>query len=89
MTTHNIQHNEEEQRFSLATDGGEAVLQYRLLMNDNQQATGVNFTHTHVPAEMRGKGLAELLVRHGLKWAKQQGYEITASCWYVARFLAK
>ncbi|MGL5391371.1 MAG: N-acetyltransferase, partial [Shewanella sp.] len=33
------------------------------------------------------KGLAERLVRQGLKWAKEQEMQITASCWYVQKFL--
>ena len=41
----------------------------------------------YVPAEFRGRGLAERLVRHGLQWAKAQGYDIQASCWYVRKFI--
>jgi len=40
-----------------------------------------------VPFRLRGKGLAEQLVEVGLAWAKEQGYDIKADCWYVAKFL--
>lgn len=76
-----IQHLPQQQRFVLQLDGAEAVLDYQLIGND------IDFTHTFVPAEFRGKGLAEKLVRHGLSWANTQQYQITASCWYVQKFL--
>ncbi|MCP3129232.1 GNAT family N-acetyltransferase [Shewanella sp. KJ2020] len=76
-----IEHQQDKQRFIIPIDGYEAVLEYRL---DGQQ---IDFNRTFVPDELRGKGLAERLVRHGLKWAKAQDFEIAASCWYVQKFL--
>ena len=81
MTSPLIQHQTEQQRFVLQLDGAEAVLDYTV--NGNS----INFHHTFVPPAFRGKGLAEKLVRHGLAWAKQQHYQISASCWYVQKFL--
>ncbi len=48
---------------------------------------GINFTYTFVPESLRGHGIAEKLVRTGIAWARGQGFEIEASCWYVRRFL--
>lgn len=76
-----IQHQPELHRFVLSMDDAEAVLEYEL---SGQQ---INFIHTYVPAEFRGKGLAEKLVRNALSWAKSQHYQIHASCSYVQRFL--
>ena len=76
-----VEHQHDKQRFVIPVDGHEAVLEYRL---DGQH---IDFSRTFVPDELRGKGLAERLVRHGLKWAKAQDYEIEASCWYVQKFL--
>ena len=81
MTTPLIQHQSGQQRFILQLDGTEAVLDYQV--NDNR----INFHHTFVPPAFRGKGLAEMLVRHGLAWASEQQYQISASCWYVQKFL--
>lgn len=81
MITPNIQHQTEQQRFVLQLDGAEAVLNYAL--SDNR----IDFHHTFVPPAFRGKGLAEKLVRHGLAWAKAQQYQLSASCWYVQKFL--
>jgi len=77
-----IQHDIERQRFVLQTDGGEATLEYRLLPGN-----GIDFSHTFVPPALRGRGIAEKLVRTGLSWARSQEYEIRASCWYVQRFI--
>lgn len=81
MTKETVDHHKDKQCFTLTREGKDAVLEYRLADG------GVNFTHTYVPPELRGQGLAESLVRHGLKWAREEGYDISASCWYVAKFL--
>lgn len=76
-----IEHQKDAQRFVLTQQGASALLEYHL--HDNT----INFHHTYVPVEFRGKGLAEKLVRHALAWANTQGYQISASCTYVQRFL--
>ena len=76
-----VQHVPQQQRLTLQLDGAEAILDYQLT------GSSIDFTHTFVPPEFRGKGLAEKLVRHGLAWAQSQQYQITASCWYVQKFL--
>ncbi|MCH2040383.1 MAG: N-acetyltransferase [Saccharospirillaceae bacterium] len=76
-----IQHQSDAKRFVLIKDGNECVLDYTL--NGDQ----IDFTHTYVPFRLRGQGLAEILVEQGITWAKEQGYELQASCWYVSKFL--
>ncbi|MBT1446184.1 N-acetyltransferase [Shewanella sp. JM162201] len=76
-----IIHQQDQQVFLLSRDGAEARLEYRRHGDD------VDFSRTFVPPELRGQGLAEHLVRHGLSWAKQQGLAVSASCWYVQKFL--
>lgn len=80
-----IQHLSNQQRFIIPNDGGDAVMSYRLFTREGHAA--IDFNSTYVPPEFRGKGLAEKLVRTGLTWAKEQGYELHASCWYVAKFI--
>lgn len=74
-------HQQEEGRFVVQQAGQEATLAYSLA--DNK----INFYSTFVPPEFRGQGIAEKLVRTGIAWAKEQGYEMSASCWYAAKFL--
>lgn len=80
-----VHHQPEQQRFVLECDSSEAVLSYRLFSQGG--AAAIDFTSTYVPPEFRGKGYAEKLVRAGLKWAQAQGFELHASCWYVAKFI--
>ena len=80
--TISVIHEPDKHRFVAERDGQESVLEYRLLPD-----RGIEFTHTFVPVAFRGHGIAEKLVRTGLDWARQQGFEITSSCWYVSRFL--
>ena len=74
-------HEPDQHRFSAAMEGEQAVLEYTLV-----DGNGIDFTRTFVPPSFRGKGVAEKLVCTGLAWAREQGYTITASCWYVQKF---
>jgi uncharacterized protein len=78
----NVIHQLQNQKFVVQQDGQEAVLAYRLV-----DANQIDFYSTFVPPEFRGQGIAEKLVRTGIAWAKEQGYQIHASCWYAAKFL--
>lgn len=80
-----VQHLPGQQRFVISNEGGDAVMSYRLFTHEGNAA--VDFNSTFVPPALRGKGLAEKLVRTGLAWAREQGYELHASCWYVAKFI--
>jgi predicted GNAT family acetyltransferase len=80
-----VQHLPDEHRFVILHEGHEARLVYRVFQNGEQPA--IDFNSTFVPAEFRGKGFAEKLVRTGIKWAQEQGYELHASCGYAAKFI--
>lgn len=84
----NIQHLPQEHRFVSECGGSQALLQYTLMSSQNDlKLTAIDFSSTFVPPACRGKGIAEQLVRTGIKWAKEQGYELHASCWYAAKFI--
>lgn len=76
-----VVHVQQNRRFIVRKDGKDAMLAYEL------QGNKINFYSTFVPVEFRGQGIAEKLVRTGIAWAKEQGYELHASCWYVKKFL--
>lgn len=48
-----------------------------------------NLTHTWVPAEAQGKGLANDLVRTAVQTAKLEKVPIIATCSYVRRWFEK
>lgn len=80
-----IEHQPDNKRFVLRKGDKECTLEYRLVATSD--VLNIDFTSTYVPFALRGQGLAEQLVEVGLAWAKEQGYEIEASCWYVKKFL--
>jgi uncharacterized protein len=77
-------HQPGQQRFVITEDGHESVLEYRRVGTRT-----VDFVRTWVPEELRGRGIAERLVRTGIAWARAQGLEMQASCWYARRFLER
>lgn len=77
--TETILHDQQNQRFTLVFDGQEANLQYRMV-NDNT----VDFYRTYVPEAFRGQGVAQRLVQAGFDWVEQAGFDMQASCSYVA-----
>jgi predicted GNAT family acetyltransferase len=78
-----VRHDAAARRFWVEIDGRTAVLDY-------EGAPGVlAFTHTFVPAELRGRGLAERLVRAGLAHARETRNQVRPDCSYVAAFMAK
>lgn len=87
MSEFMVQHQPEQQNFVLAWQGQQARLDYLFRPAQGDLPAVVNFTHTYVPPQFRGQGLAEQLVKAGLSWARQQDYQIVASCSYVAKFL--
>ena len=78
-----VLHETAAQRFVVQVEAFTAVAEYEL-------ADGrVIFTHTFVPPELRGRGLAERLVRAGLEWARAEGRRVVPQCSYVATFIQR
>lgn len=83
-TSSDVIHNESAQRYEIVIDGFQAVVEYRLEDRGRQV-----FTHTFVPPELRGKGLAEKLVRRALEDARAAGRRVVPACSYVEVFLQR
>lgn len=77
-----VEHQPARHRFVVRTDALESVLEYQRVGD-----SGVNFTRTFVPEALRGRGIAERLVRTALRWARTEQLQMHADCWYVRRFL--
>lgn len=78
-----VRHNAAEQRFEIDVDGILSVVDYEL-------ADGrITMTHTYVPPELRGRGLAEKLVRAALLHARAEGLTVVPACSYVAAFIER
>jgi len=80
---HVIQHNREKHRFEVTLNGCVAVLEYE--ENGNQIA----FTHTGVPNEFRGQGIASALAKVAMEYASERQLTIIPLCPYVAAYIAR
>ena len=78
-----VRHNTAAHRYEIDIDGHQAVAEYEL------DAGRQVFTHTYVPTELRGKGLAEKLVRRALEDARSEGRKVVPACSYVAVFIER
>lgn len=87
MSSPTIEHQPERQQFSCELDGHRAVLSYQLLPGQDGQRDMVNFTHTYTPPSFRGRGISTALVQAGLTWAREQQFDVRATCWFVQKFL--
>lgn len=47
------------------------------------------FTHTEVPKEMEGNGIAGKLAREGLEFAREQNLKVMPLCPYVAGYIRR
>ena len=73
--------NPAENRFEATVDGRLAVAEY---VRNGQT---IIFTHTEVPPELRGRGIAGALARAALDNARAQGLVVVARCKVIAHFV--
>ena len=79
----NVRHDVAARRFEIVVEGHRSVLDYVV------EGERVVFTHTFVPPELRGRGLAEKLVRPALAWARTEKRSVVPACSYVAAFIER
>ena len=79
-----VRHNVSARRYETEVNGLLAVAEY-----DWGEGGVQVFTHTLVPEALRGRGLAEALVRTALDDAGSAGREVVPACSYVARFIER
>ena len=79
----NVLHNAVASRYEAVVDGHLSVAEYEL---DGER---IVFTHTVVPPELRGRGIAEKLVRAALADARAAGRKVVPQCSYVAKFIER
>ena len=79
-----IDHNLQDQAFYAQVEGQEAELTYSL-----PQEGIIDFMHTYVPEELRGKGVGEQLVEVGFAYARENGLKIVPTCRFVAAFVKR
>lgn len=73
-----IEHDSDAHRFSTSVDGHDATLDYDLA--DGRMV----ITHTRVPDEISGRGIAGDLVRAAFEHARATGLRVRPICSYAA-----
>ncbi len=83
MSATTVRHNAAESRYELDTEHGLAIAVYR------QQDDRAIFTHTEVPPQDEGKGIASRLVREALDDVRRRGLRIVPACSFVVAFVRR
>ena len=78
-----VRHNATASRYELEVASCLAVAEYVV------EGGRMVFTHTLVPPELRGRGIAETLVRAALEDARVKGRRVVPQCSYVAMFIRR
>jgi hypothetical protein len=79
-----IRHDPQSRKYYAIVDGQEAVLQY-----SEAGPQTLNYWRTFVPVPLRGKGIADEIVRHALEDALEKGLKIVPSCWFVDVYIQR
>ncbi len=74
----NIFHDQKDHKFTVTVEGSECYLNYNL-----PRSNVIDFYFTYVPGELRGRGIASLLVEEGLEYAEKNKLKVIPSCSYV------
>lgn len=78
-----IENNPAAQRFEARVDQHLAQLAYE------QSGERITYTHTEVPEQLRGQGIAAKLARTALEHARTQGLTVVARCPFVKGYIEK
>lgn len=74
-----ILHDARRQRFVVDLDGDEGYLSYR-----EREDGLLDYTHTYVPPEHRGRCVGEEIVLHALEHARDEGVRVIPNCPFVS-----
>lgn len=78
-----VKNNTKESRFETTVDEAVAVAQYEL------EPGIITFTHTEVPRELSGRGIANELARAGLDHARSEKLKVVAACSFIAKYIER
>jgi predicted GNAT family acetyltransferase len=79
----NVVHNAAQRRFEAVVDGVSCVLEYGL--HDGV----MTITHTGVPAQVGGRGIAGALVSAAFDTARREGWRVVPACSYAAAWIQR
>ncbi len=82
-TDYAIRHDAARQRFLTEVDGIEGYVEYEA------RDGGMAITHTIVPSQIGGRGIAGALVKAALEHALGQGWKVDPQCSYADGWIRK
>ena len=78
-----VENNEAAQRFEAKVDTYLALMHYR------RAGEAIVFTHTEVPEELEGQGIAGRLARTALEYARARQLTVVPFCPFVASYIRR
>lgn len=78
-----IIHKEDIRRFETEEDGFTGYVQYEL----NEGI--IDLTHTIVPKEIEGRGVAASIVAYALEYAREKGLKVKPTCVYIKTYIER
>lgn len=88
-----ITNRTDKNEFELKLGGGDrAYLQYEYVkahVRTSSDEMVLDLTHTSVPRDYQGQGLAGLLVKHAFEFAKTQRIQVRPTCTYIGDYVKK
>lgn len=80
-----LKNDNNAQQFTATVGDQTAILKYAIYANGKT----LDYLHTFVPEELRGKGIGAKLVQYSLNYAKDHQLKVIPSCAFVKSFIAK
>ena len=81
--TYTLVHNKKLAHYEYHIEGAIAYITY------DEKHGKLHLTHTVVPDELSGKGLAKMLLEDVLKQIKKDNKKAVAQCSYIVKYLEK
>lgn len=78
-----IEHKPQQHRFDTVVDGVTAHLEYR------RAGEVMIITHTDVPSEIGGRGIAGALVKAAMDYARGEGLKVDPQCSYSEAWMRR
>jgi len=82
-----IQHDRSAHRFETDVEGVRCELDYTLSPGAGHDI--MTITHTGVPAEVGGRGIAAALVEAAVNTARAEGWKVVPACSYAAVWMRR
>ena len=79
-----VHHDPQARKYFARIDGQESLLQYREAGDRT-----LDYWRTFVPVPLRGRGIAEEIVRVALEDALREGNRIIPTCWFVDVYIRR